>query len=260
MTGSFLQQTSRLLNMTEANIDKKLEKAYDDVAILKQYYSDQLADSIKEQLLQIDGIGIDEGNYLKVREYPQGKLLAHLVGYVGSVPGDTKEQLKEELDRLNEGRSEREGLYNSDSRVGRLGLELQYEKELRGKDGELIYICTADGRNRKTIYKLDAEDGYDIELSIDMGLQRRVEEVMGLALYGDTTAGAVVVMNPKTGAINAMYSWPSYDINLFTRGISSSDYSALLNNKAKPMINRVTQGLYPPGSTMKRLHRGLRYR
>ena len=247
----FLQQTSRLLNMTEANIDKKLEKAYDDVAILKQYYSDQLADSIKEQLLQIDGIGIDEGKYLKVREYPQGKLLAHLVGYVGSVPGDTKEQLKEELDRLNEGRSEREGLYNSDSRVGRLGLELQYEKELRGKDGELIYICTADGRNRKTIYKLDAEDGYDIELSIDMGLQRRVEEVMDLTLYGDTTAGAVVVMNPKTGAINAMYSWPSYDINLFTRGISSSDYSALLNNKAKPMINRVTQGLYPPGSTMK---------
>ena len=201
--------------------------------------------------MQIDGIGIDEGNYLKVREYPQGKLLAHLVGYVGSVPGDTKEQLKEELDRLNEGRSEREGLYNSDSRVGRLGLELQYEKELRGKDGELIYICTADGRNRKTIYKLDAEDGYDIELSIDMGLQRRVEEVMDLTLYGDTTAGAVVVMNPKTGAINAMYSWPSYDINLFTRGISSSDYSALLNNKAKPMINRVTQGLYPPGSTMK---------
>ena len=104
-----MQQTSRLLNMTEANIDKKLEKAYDDVAILKQYYSDQLVDSIKEQLLQIDGIGIDEGNYLKVREYPQGKLLAHLVGYVGSVPGDTKEQLKEELDRLNEGRASAKG-------------------------------------------------------------------------------------------------------------------------------------------------------
>ena len=84
-----------------------------------------------------------------------------------------------------------------------------------------------------------------------MDLQRRVQEVMQLALFGETTAGAVVVMNPKTGAVQAMYSYPSYDINLFARGISGADYSGLLNNKAKPLINRVTQGLYPPGSTMK---------
>ncbi len=247
----FLQQTSRLLNMTEAAITKKLEKAYNDVAIIKQYYSDEITDSVREQLLQIAGIGIDNGNYYTVREYPYGELLAHLVGYIGAIPSETKEKLQAELDRLNEGRTERDGLYNADSRVGRLGLEQQYEQELRGRDGELVYICTAEGTNRKTLYKIDAQDGYDIELTIDMDLQRRVQEVMQLALFGETTAGAVVVMNPKTGAVQAMYSYPSYDINLFARGISGADYSGLLNNKAKPLINRVTQGLYPPGSTMK---------
>ena len=108
--------------------------------------------------------------------------------------------------------------------MGRLGLEQQYEQELRGRDGELVYICTAEGTNRKTLYKTDAQDGYDVELTIDMDLQRRVQEVMQLALFGETTAGAVVVMNPKTGAVQAMYSYPSYDINLFARGISGADY------------------------------------
>lgn len=247
----FLQQTSRLLNMTEAAIAKKLEKEYNGIAVIKQYYSDEISDSVREQLLQIEGIGIDEGNFYTVREYPSGDLLAHLVGYVGAIPSETKEKLNEEIARLNEGRTETDGLYNADSRVGRLGLERQYEHELRGRDGELVYICTSDGRNRKTLYKTEAENGCDIELTINMDLQRRVREVTQLALFGETTAGAVVVMNPKTGAVQAMYSYPSYDINLFERGISGHDYSALLNNKAKPLINRVTQGLYPPGSTMK---------
>lgn len=247
----FLTQAANLLDMTEENVKKKLDKAYDDVAVLKQFYSDELSASVREQLLQVEGVGIDNGNYGLNREYPDGSLLAHLIGYVGSVPNEGEEELAAELALLNQGRTERDGLYTSDSRVGRLGLEKQYEKELRGKDGELIYICTAEGTNRRTIWKIDAEDGYDLELTIDMDAQRRVEEAMDLVLFGENTAGAVVVMNPKTGAVQAMYSYPSYDINLFTRGISAEDYSGLLNNAAKPLINRVTQGLYPPGSTMK---------
>lgn len=247
----FIRQVGVLLNMTAADIEEKLSKEYGGVAILKQYYSDELSASVKEQLLQVTGIGIDNGNYLTVREYPNGDLLAHLVGYVGSIPSATEEELEAELERLNEGRTERDGLYNSDSKVGRLGLELAYEQELRGKDGELVYICTAEGTNRKTLYKVEAQDGYDIELTIDMDLQRRTQEVMELVLFGDSTAGAVVVMNPKTGAVEAMYSYPSYDLNLFARGISSKEYQSLLNDEAKPLINRVTQGLYPPGSTMK---------
>lgn len=247
----FVAQVARLVGMSEENVTKALDKAYDGVAVIKKFYSDGLSDSVKEQLLDIKGVGIDYGNYGTNREYPYGETLAHLIGYVGSVPNESEEALETELETLNEGRTEQDGLYTADSRVGRLGLEKQYEKDLRGKDGELVYICTSDGTNRKTIMKRDASDGLDIVLTIDMELQQRLEEVMELVLYGDSTAGAVVVLDPKTGAIQAMCSYPSYDLNLFTRGISDGDYSALLDNAAKPLINRVTQGLYPPGSTMK---------
>ncbi len=247
----FAIQIAALLGITPDKVSAALEKAYDDVAVIRQYYSDELSDSVKEQLLSIPGVGIDYGNYGTNREYPFGSLLAHLIGYVGSVPNENGEALKAELAALNEGRSEEDGLYTADSIVGRLGLEKQYEKELRGKDGELAYICTSDGTNRKTIYKRAAENGVDVVLTIDIALQQRLEEVTKLVLFGDTTAGAVIVINPKTGALQAMCSYPSYDLNLFTRGISLSDYSALLNDPAKPLINRTTQGLYPPGSTMK---------
>ncbi len=247
----FTAQIGTLLNMQQEDVAKALTKAYDDVAIIKQFYSDELPDSVKEQLLNIQGVGVDYGNYGVNREYPFGSLLAHLIGYVGSVPNESEEALEAELAALNAGRTKADGLYTADSIIGRLGLEKQYEKELRGRDGEMVYICTAEGTNRKTIYRRDAENGEDVCLTVDMQLQQRLEDVMELVLFGDTTAGAVVVLDPNTGAIQAMSSYPSYDLNLFTRGISAADYQALLDNPAKPLINRVTQGRYAPGSTMK---------
>ncbi len=247
----FTAQVATLLAMKQESVLKALDKAYDDVAIIKQFYSDELSESVREQLLNIPGVGVDYGNYGAHREYPYGSLLAHLIGYVGSVPNDSPAALKSALAALNEGRTEQDGLYTADSTVGRLGLEKQYEKELRGTDGEMVYICTAEGTNRKTLYRRDAVNGMDVALTIDIALQRRLEEVMELVLYGDTTAGAAIVINPNTGAIQAMCSYPSYDLNLFTRGISAADYEALAQNPAKPLFNRATQGLYPPGSTMK---------
>lgn len=247
----FLSQITTLLDMKPEAVQKALDRAYDDVAILRQFYSDQLSDSVKEQLLSIPGVGIDYGNYGVQREYPEGGLLAHLIGYVGSVPNESPEALKETLAVLNEGRSREDGLYTEDSTVGRLGLERQYEAALRGKDGEIVYILTPEGTNRKTLYRRDAQNGEDLELAIDVDLQRRLENVMDLVLFGDTTAGAVVILDPNTGAVQAMCSYPGYDLNLFTRGISKENYDALLSNPAKPLVNRVTQGRYPPGSTMK---------
>jgi len=250
-TALFTAQVATLLGMKQEDVAEALTKPYDDVAIIRQYYSDELSDSVKEQLLNITGVGIDYGNYGTHREYPYGSLLAHLIGYVGSVPNESDEALETALAALNEGRTKADGLYTADSIVGRLGLEKQYEKELRGRDGEMVYICTAEGANRKTIYKREVENGADIELTIDMELQQRLEDVMQLVLFGETTAGAVIVLDPNTGAIQAMCSYPGYDLNLFTRGISSEAYNELLNDPAKPLINRATQGLYPPGSTMK---------
>lgn len=108
-------------------------------------------------------------------------------------------------------------------------MEAKYEKELRGYDGYHIYICTSQGTNRRTLYTKPAEDGLDLQLTIDYKLQKRLDFVLDSVLFGETTAGAVVVMNPKTGAIEAMSSWPGYDLNAFAKGISSADYAELLS-------------------------------
>lgn len=84
-----------------------------------------------------------------------------------------------------------------------------------------------------------------------MELQERLDFVLECFLMDEETAGAVIVMNPKTGAIEAMSSWPSYDLNLFARGISSADYAKLTGQSNTPLYNRLTQGQYPPGSVLK---------
>ncbi len=247
----FVSQIAPLLNMTEEAVKKRLGTAYDDVAVLNQMYSDELEAYIKEQLLSIPGIGIDEGNFGTQREYPSGDMLAHILGYVGAISASSKEALQTLIDQMNEGRTKEDGLYNSDSRVGKLGLEKQYEPQLRGNNGYRIYISTSTGTNRRTLYTKPVQNGYDLGLTINYKLQKRLDFVLDSVLYGDTTAGAVVVMNPITGAIEAMASWPGYDLNAFTRGISVSDYNALTSKANTPLYNRLTQGQYPPGSVLK---------
>lgn len=247
----FVSQAAILLGMTESAVEKRLEKAYKDLTILKQFHTDQLTPAVREQLLSIDGIGIDEGNYAEGREYPYGNMLAHILGYVGMVSAETAEETKALVAKMNEGRSADDGLYATDSQVGKLGLEKEYEKVLRGKDGYRIYIQTDQGTNRRTLYTKAVEDGYDLGLTINLALQERLDQILECELMDENTAGAVVVMNPKTGAIEAMSSWPSYDLNLFARGISGTEYAKLTGKKNTPLYNRLTQGRYPPGSVLK---------
>lgn len=248
---NFLIKTSALLGMTRQDVEKAMAKAYDGVAILKQYYLDSFPAYLETQLLEINGIGIDYGNYGSVRSYPEKNMLSHTLGYVGIINASDSAALDEKLAQLNEGRTGQDGLYTSDSYVGRNGLEAQYERELRGKDGYRIYICTSAGTNRRTLYTHEQQDGYDLQLTINYDLQKRLDFVLDSVLYGETTAGAVIVLNPTTGAINAMSSWPGYNLNSFARGISSKDYNALLSMANTPLYNRLTQGLYPPGSVLK---------
>ncbi|MDR0839962.1 MAG: hypothetical protein LBN26_01035 [Christensenellaceae bacterium] len=249
--GVFSQQAALLLGMTEEQVEERLKKAYNDMVILKQMHTEQLSDVAREQLLEVPGIGIDDGNYGTQREYPQGEMLAHILGYVGLISAETVKETRALVDAMNAGRSAEDGLYTTDSRVGKLGLEQQYEAQLRGKDGYRIFINTAQGTNRRTIYTKPVQDGYDLHLGINMALQKRLDFILQCELMDEATGGAVVVMNPKTGRIEAMSSWPSYDLNLFARGISSSDYNNLISKANTPLYNRLTQGLYPPGSVFK---------
>lgn len=241
---AFSQQVASLLGLDASALEKRIRGATTGSSImLDKLYPDELTDTLKEQLLLIDGISIDSEGYGYLRNYPFSDTLAHVLGYVGFID-------EEKLDQYNEGRTSEDGLYNPDSIVGRSGLERLHEYDLRGRDGYMIFIRGYNGINQGTLYKKDVQDGYDVKTTFDMDLQLRLEEVLDLTLYGDDVAAAVVVMDPTTGAIQAMSSYPSYDVNQLARG-NTAYYKELTNDAQKPLLNRITQGLYPPGSTFK---------
>ncbi len=239
----FVRQTAMLLDMSIEAVEKKLKNVYGDFAILKQLYPDELTESLEEQLLLIPGVSIDKSNFGTLRYYPQKSTLAHILGYVGAAS-------PEDLKTLT-GNEKGDDVYNADSRVGKSGLESIYEKQLRGTDGYYIYISAPDGLNKKTLYEKKAENGLDVQLTLNPDLQHRAEVLLQYSLFGEDTAGAVVVLNPKTGAVEAMVSYPSFDLNLFSRGIPESDWQRLSTQKNAPLFNRLTRGLYPPGSIFK---------
>ena len=142
--------------------------------------------------------------------------------------------------------------YEKDSWIGYVGLELQYERILRGEKGGYAYIQGLDGSNRQTLYINPAKDGQDLHLTLDIKLQQRVEEVVKTVVYDENMSGTVIVMQPKTGAIQAMYSFPDYDAEAFSRGsVGTEAFEELSKDPKTPMLNRAIQGLYAPGSTFK---------
>lgn len=166
------------------------------------------------------------------RFYPSGNEIAHLIGYLAS-PGE-EEVAANPLYQL------------PGFKVGRQGLERRYESRLRGSAGTRRVEVNAVGREiRELPPRQEAQAGNDLQLTLDIDLQKFVMEKLG-----EEAAGAVV-MNAKTGEILSLASTPSFDPNEFTRGISNENWQALLKDPRKPLINKAVSGLYPPGSTVK---------
>ncbi len=226
-------------------IDDIFSKAYGEeaIAIIEQYYPDELSDEQWDAFETVKGVHVATSGFGTCRLYPYEGLLAHTLGYTAPI-------YAEEITKYNEGRTEDDGLYDASSYVGRNGIEKQYETELRGKDGYVYAIRNADGKKKRVFLEKEKQDGLDINLTIDLELQQRTEELLELVLYGDDTAGAVIVMNPKTGALNAIASYPTYDLNSLARSVSGY-YDYLTSIVNVPLRNRTTDGAYPPGSIFK---------
>lgn len=239
----FAVAVSEVLDLIPEETLNKLMNAKGDTVLIAQLNDMELTPDIHEALDGIEGVTIIK-KYGTDRYYPKGELLAHTVGYVGYVE-------ETELDSLNEGRTETDGLYTVHSIVGRSGIERAYETVLRGKDGLTVTIRDANGDYVSTIYKKPVEDGADVMLTIDLALQDRAEQVMDLVLWGEDTAGAVVVMDPVSAEIKALVSYPSYDLNRLAISASAEYYEQISNQPNKPLQNRTTLGLYAPGSSMK---------
>ncbi|KMW72925.1 penicillin-binding protein 2 [Photorhabdus luminescens subsp. luminescens] len=170
------------------------------------------------------------------RFYPYGSALTHIIGYVAKINDKDVERLDKEGILPN---------YAATHDIGKLGIERYYEAVLHGKTGYEEVEVNNRGRVIRQLHEQPPQAGQDIYLTIDLELQIYIEKLL------TTSRAAVVVSDPRNGEILALVSNPSYDPNLFVNGISNKNYQELLNNPDRPLINRATQGIYPPASTVK---------
>ncbi|HEX2527259.1 MAG TPA: penicillin-binding protein 2 [Geminicoccus sp.] len=180
---------------------------------------------------ELPGIILDSG---MVRRYPEGPAAAHVLGYVGPVD---EPELKSDADPL---------LQLPDFRIGKQGVERSYDPVLRGKAGLSRVEVNAVGREIRELDRDEGQPGQDLELSLDLELQRFCMN----RLAAETSAAAAVV-DVRTGGVLALASVPSFDPTLFQNGISTRNWGALRDDKLAPMVNKAFKGEYPPGSTFK---------
>ena len=170
------------------------------------------------------------------RNYPYNELASHVIGYIGRINQAEKDRLED---------SDDEGNYRGTDYIGKLGIEQSYEQVLHGTTGVHEMETSAGGRAVRRLSSLAAVPGNTVVLSIDIRLQKLVED-----LYGQRR-GALVAMNPNTGEVLAFVSKPTFDPNLFVEGIDQDNWQALNESPDKPLLNRALRGTYPPGSTYK---------
>jgi penicillin-binding protein 2 len=170
------------------------------------------------------------------RYYPFKDSLTHMLGYVAKIN-------KKELVRLDE--DDQLANYAATHDMGKQGVEKFHEKTLHGKVGYQQVEVNNQGRVIRVLSFEPPLPGRDIVLNIDINLQKKAQEVLA------GRRGSVVITDPNDGGVLALYSSPSYDPNLFVHGISQKEYNKLLASKDSPLLNRATQGRYPPASTIK---------
>lgn len=185
------------------------------------------------QLYRFKGVEINARTF---REYPYGKLTAHFLGYIGRISDRDQEKLS---------KNNLTPLYRGSTHIGKLGLESYYERQLHGSPGYQEVEKDARGNIVRVLKNVPAQTGQTLRLSMDIRVQAEAARLMS------GRRGALVAINPQTGGILAYVSNPSFDPNLFIDGIDSDTWKSLNENWERPLLNRVTQGLYPPGSTFK---------
>ena len=229
--GATLETFSKIIPLTEqerARIEREVRRRRRFVpAVVREFLTWEEMAKIEVNAPDLPGISIDVGT---TRQYPWGEHLAHVVGYVAppaeaDIDGDPLLELP--------------GI-----RVGRSGIERFHDKILRGSAGTVQFEVNAVGRVIRELDRREGARGQDIGISIDAELQKavrnRIEE-----------GTSIVVLDARNGEVVAMASQPSFDPNLFSSGISAAQWREWTRNRATPLINKTTNGLYAPGSTFK---------
>jgi penicillin-binding protein 2 len=230
---SVLEELGKLVRLTDGDLKsfrKQLrERPRFEALTLRTHLTDEEAARVALRRPYLNGVELQARLQ---RHYPLAGLGVHAVGYVGRI----NEQELERIDR---------NAYRGTQHIGKLGLEATYEDPLLGRAGFEKNETNAHGRVLRTLERIAPVAGQNLHLSLDARLQALTEQALG------KRRGAVVAMDPKTGAVLAFASTPTYDPNPFVNGISPEGYKALLDDPDKPLINRALNGQYSPGSTIK---------
>jgi penicillin-binding protein 2 len=217
---------------------RRFKRLYDDTKNsewlpLKSKLTDEEVARVAANLYRFEGVDVRARLF---RNYPLGDTASHVIGYIGRISPEEKRKLEE---------SGTASQYAGSTHMGKVGVELSYESILRGDAGFDEVEVSAGGRAVRSLSRSPAHTGSNLMLSIDVRLQKLVED-----WYGNRK-GALVAIEPATGDVLAFVSKPTYDPNLFIDGIDPQTWQALNEDPAKPLLNRPLRGTYPPGSTYK---------
>lgn len=212
--------------------------------------TDDVMVSVMERQSELPGISVRRTT---VRQYPYGSLGAHVLGYVGSISQEKLDQIDEDTD----GRNPLD--YEPGDEIGRSGIEGAYEDVLRGQPGQTAYEVDSAGNIVRVVPELTEAPvpGHDLLTTLDVNVQYLAETELAtrMDVVEDTypeAGGSVVVLDPNTGGVVAMASYPTFNPNDFLNGISQEQYAALADpNGPLPLLNRAVAGEYAPGSTFK---------
>jgi penicillin-binding protein 2 len=224
---------AELLGLTGENIEAKIGNDNNSPFVpvrLKQGLTFEEVARIEARRSDFPGLFVE----IEIRrEYPFGKIGAHVIGYLSKIT----ESQKKNNPHLKD--------FPPDALIGQWGAEALFDNLLRGIPGEKAIEVDALGRELSLLWERQPVKGQDVQISIDINIQKAVAGAFG------NKAGALVAIKPDSGEILALESLPSFDPNLFSMGISYHDWKSLTENKKKPLLNRSVQSQYPPASTFK---------
>ncbi len=230
---SLLEELGKIVSLNEAdlkNFNKQLrERPRFENLLLRANLTEEEAARLAVKRTYFSGVELEAR--LR-RHYPLTGLGVHFLGYVGRI----NEQEQERIDKA---------AYRGVEYIGKLGVEASYEKLLLGQVGFEKVETNAHGRSLRILERIAPVAGKNLVLNVDAKLQALAEQALG------KRRGAIIAMDPASGAILAFVSTPIYDPNPFVNGIDPDSYQALLNDPDKPLINRALNGQYSPGSTIK---------
>ena len=206
----------------------KNKNRYSPILLLRDINQETLA-KIQENKFVLPGVSTNSD---LVREYPNGHVYAHFIGYLREINNRFLEKNKLEN-------------YKSGDYIGVKGLEKTHETFLRGDVGKERIEVDAHGRKKRTITPFHQKSGSNLHLTINLRLQKKISKLFS------THEGSVIALNPNNGSVLSMISHPHYDPNLFRGRISKKDWDVINNNDLKPLLNRSLRGRYPPGSIFK---------